>query len=153
MAYTPYYSQGVKFIKIARIDDQGNDNTLSLQELDTVRIKFSDVGIVDYPITSIAKYDDYFLFGVATTNKTSSTDNEILNYRASGSKMYLVGNGVDDTIITNYTEAYDNLGYFNPTTGIYTLGNLPNIPIRFTFSASITGSNTGNVSVFINSSI
>lgn len=153
MAYTPYYSQGVKFIKIARIDDQGNDNTLSLQELDTVRIKFSDVGVVDYPITSIAKYDDYFLFGVATTNKTSSTDNEILNYRASGSKKYIVGNGVDDTIITNYTEAYDNLGYFNPTTGIYTLGNLPNIPIRFTFSASITGSTSGNVSVFINSSI
>jgi hypothetical protein len=153
MAYTPVFSQGVKFIKIARIDGQGNDNTLSLQELDSIRIKFSDVGIVEYPITSIAKYDDYFLFGIATTNTTSSTDNQILNYRASGSKLSIVGGGVDDTTITNYTEAYDNLGYFNPTTGIYTFGNSPNIPVRFIVSSSVTGSTTGNVLISIISNL
>jgi hypothetical protein len=31
MPYTPVFSQGVKFIKIARVDKQGKDNTLSLQ--------------------------------------------------------------------------------------------------------------------------
>jgi hypothetical protein len=153
MAYTPVFSQGVKFIKIARIDDQGNDNTLSLQELNSIRIDYSDTNIIEYPITSISKYDDYFLFGVATTNVTSSTDNQVLNYRASGSKLTTIGGGVDDNTITNYTEAYDNLGYFNPTTGYYTLGNLTNIPIQLITSASVTGSATGNVVIFINSNI
>ena len=58
MAYTPTFSQGVKFIKIARVDDQGKDNTLSLQELDSIRIDYSDTDIIEYPIVSIAKYDN-----------------------------------------------------------------------------------------------
>ena len=153
MAYTPVFSQGVKFIKIARVDDQGNDNTLSLQELNSIRIDYSNTDIVEYPITSISKYDDYFLFGVATTNVTSSTDNQILNYRASGSKLATIGGQIDDSPITNYTEVYDNLGYFNPTTGNYTLGNLTNIPIQLITSASVTGSATGIVVIFINSNI
>ena len=153
MPYTPVFSQGVKFIKIARVDKQGKDNTLSLQELNSIRIDYSDTNIIEYPITSISKYDDYFLFGVATTNATSSTDNYILNYRASGSKLTTIGGGIDDSTITNYTEVYDNLGYFNPTTGNYTLGNLTNIPIQLITSASVTGSATGIVVIFINSNI
>ena len=152
MAYTPVFSQGIKFIKIARIDDQGKDNTLSLQELNSIRIDYSNTDIVEYPITSIAKYDDYFLFGVAPTNVTSSTDNQVLNYRASGSSRTIVADG-NDTSLTNYTESYDNLGYFNPTTGYYTLGNLTNIPIQFIISASFTGSASGGVNIQIYSNI
>jgi hypothetical protein len=156
MAYTPVFSQGVKFIKIARIDDQGNDNTLSLQELNTVRIKFSDVGIIDYPITSIAKYDNYFLFGVVPTNRTSSTDNEILNYRFSASYTRDFASGVS-YIIDNYgdygAEAYDDLNYFDINTGEYTLGNQSNIPITFTVSASVTASADSTVNLYINSNI
>jgi hypothetical protein len=95
MAYTPFFSQGVKFIKIARIDDQGNDNTLSLQELNSIRIDYSDTNIIEYPITSISKYDDYFLFGVATTNITSSTDNQVLNYRFSASYSRNFASGIN----------------------------------------------------------
>lgn len=153
MPYTPYYSQGVKFIKIARVDDQGKDNTLSLQELNSIRIDYSDTNIIEYPITSISKYDTYFLFGIATTNAISSADNYILNYSASASSRTTIGGGIDDSTITNYTELYDNLGYFNPTTGYYTLGNLTNIPIQLITSASVTGSAAGSVSVFINSSV
>jgi hypothetical protein len=153
MPYTSYYSQGVKFIKIARIDDQGKDNTLSLQELNSIRIDYSDTGIIEYPITSIAKYDTYFLFGVATTNITSSTDNYILNYRASGSSRTTIGGGQDDITLINYTESYDNLGYFNTSSGQYILGNLTNIPIQFITSASVTGSASGNVNIQIYSSI
>lgn len=146
MPYTPVFSQGVKFIKIARVDKQGKDNTLSLQELNSIRIDYSDTDIVEYPIVSIAKYDDYFLFGVATTNITSSTDNQILNYRFSGSYSgsytdlteflninNLEGNGV-------WVESYDNLNYFTGSTGRYTLGNLPNIPITLIASCSVTSS-------------
>jgi hypothetical protein len=143
MAYTPVFSQGVKFIKIARIDDQGKDNTLSLQELNSIRIDYSDTGIIEYPVTSISKYNDYFLFGIAPTNATSSTDNEVLNYRFSASytRDFAVGTSY---ILNNYipygSEAYNNLGYFDMSTGRYTLGNQPNIPISIKVSASITSS-------------
>ena len=157
MAYTPYYSQGVKFIKIARTDEQGNDNTLSLQELDNIRIKFSDVGIVEYPITSISKYDTYFLFGVAPTEATSSINNEILNYRASASYSRQFTSGTS-YILSDYGtyggESYDDLGYFNLSTGRYTLGNQPNIPIIVKVSASITSSlDEVTTILYINSSI
>ena len=152
MAYTPVFSQGVKFIKIARIDDQGKDNTLSLQELNSIRIDYSNTGIIEYPITSISKYDDYFLFGVAPTNVTSSTDNQVLNYRASGSSKTTVAGG-NDIAITNYSESYDNLGYFNTSSGQYVLGNQTNIPIQFITSASVTGSASGAVTIQIYSNI
>jgi len=143
MAYTPVFSQGVKFIKIARIDDQGKDNTLSLQELNSIRIDYSDTGIIEYPVTSISKYNDYFLFGIAPTNATSSTDNEVLNYRFSASytRDFAVGTSY---ILNNYipygSELYNNLGYFDMSTGRYTLGNQPNIPISIKASASVTSS-------------
>lgn len=143
MAYTPVFSQGVKFIKIARIDDQGKDNTLSLQELNSIRIDYSDTGIIEYPVTSISKYNTYFLFGIAPTNATSSTDNEVLNYRFSASytRDFAVGTSY---ILNNYipygSELYNNLGYFDMSTGRYTLGNQPNIPISIKASASVTSS-------------
>ena len=149
MAYTPVFTQGVKFIKIARIDDQGKDNTLSLQEINSIRIKFSDVGIVEYPINSISKYDNFFLFGVIPTEITSSTDNQVLNYRFSAS-FYTEGTIpqgtsriLPGTTGGSYIISYNNLSYFTASAGRYTLGNQPNIPITFIVSASITGSGGG----------
>jgi hypothetical protein len=149
MAYTPTFSQGVKFIKIARVDDQGKDNTLSLQELNSIRIDYSNTDIIEYPIVSIAKYDTYFLFGVAPTNATSSTDNQVLNYRFSAS-FYTEGTipaGASKVIPEDtggsYIVSYNNLNYFTASAGRYTLGNQPNIPITFIVSASITGSGGG----------
>ena len=157
MPYTPYYSQGVKFIKIARIDDQGKDNTLSLQEINSIRIDYSDTGIIEYPITSISKYDTYFLFGVATTNITSSTDNQVLNYRFSASYTRDFGITSGDEALTNYgtygTEAWDDLNYFNTSSGRYTLSNLTNIPITIVYSASVTSSDGIPTSVKLISNI
>ena len=157
MPYTPYYSQGVKFIKIARIDDQGKDNTLSLQEINSIRIDYSDTGIIEYPITSISKYDTYFLFGVATTNVTSSTDNQVLNYRFSASYTRDFGITSGDEALTNYgtygAEAWDDLNYFNTSSGRYTLSNLTNIPITIVYSASVTSSDGVPTSVKLISNI
>jgi hypothetical protein len=157
MPYTSYYSQGVKFIKIARVDDQGKDNTLSLQEINSIRIDYSDTGIIEYPITSISKYDTYFLFGVATTNITSSTDNQVLNYRFSASYTRDFGITSGDEALTNYgtygTEAWDDLNYFNTSSGRYTLSNLTNIPITIVYSASVTSSDGVPTSVKLISNI
>jgi len=154
MPYTPVYSQGVKFIKIARVDKQGKDNTLSLQELNSIRIDYSDTNIIEYPITSISKYDDYFLFGVATTNITSSTDNYILDYKFKAGWTGSLTDAV--TILSSYNLSgsvnYDNLDYFNTSSGEYVLGNQPNIPITIVSSASVfaTTSQLGQLLIFSN---
>ena len=146
MAYTPVFSQGVKFIKIARVDDQGKDNTLSLQELNSIRIDYSDTDIIEYPITSISKYDTYFLFGILPTNQTSSADNEILDYKF---KAGWTGSFSTGTALTAYNLSgsvnYDNLNYFNTSSGRYVLGNLPNIPITIGATASISSNVNANV--------
>ena len=52
----PTIPAGVKYVKIARKDAQGNDNTLSLQELTNLRFAFSDVsGIINYEILNISE--------------------------------------------------------------------------------------------------
>ena len=158
MAYTPVFSQGVKFIKIARVDDQGKDNTLSLQELNSIRIDYSNTDIIEYPITSISKYDDYFLFGVVPTEATSSTDNQILNYRFSSSYKRTLGNS-DDFTLNNYgtygSVAYDTLINFTSASGLYAFENLTNIPVKLTLTSSVTSSGTlgGSVIMRISSSL
>ena len=74
-------TKGVKYIKINRFDKQGNNNTLSLQELTNLRLKFDDLGVVDFPILSITEYSDYYLyrvgpviFGESTNKFKSPTD-------------------------------------------------------------------------------
>jgi hypothetical protein len=158
MAYTPVFTQGVKFIKIARVDEQGKDNTLSLQELNSIRIDYSDTSIIEYPITSISKYDDYFLFGILPTNQTSSADNQILNYRFSSSYKRTLGNS-DDFTLNNYATygsvAYDTLNNFTSASGLYTFENLTNIPVKLTLTSSVTSSGnlSGGVAVHISSSL
>ena len=142
-----FFTPGVKYIKIARYDAFGNDNYQSLRELDNIRINTVDKGIIDYPVVTITEYPSsslngpYFLYQIVTTNVTSSTNNQILNYQVSASRnvSFTMNNG-DEVYLTNLTESVDNLNYFNPIAGIYTLGNTPNIPLTYTASVQWDGS-------------
>jgi hypothetical protein len=68
--------------------------------------------------------------------------NRVLNYfvSASYSNENVFNAGTEYNLDTIYTEFSDTLGYFNPTTGIYTAGSEFEVPITFIISASITGS-------------
>jgi len=72
----------------------------------------------------------------------------VLNYfvSASYSNDNVFTAGTEYPLDTLYSEFSDTLGYFNPTTGIYTAGSEFEVPITFIISASITGSGvlTGN---------
>ena len=80
----------------------------------------------------------------------------VLNYfvSASYSNENVFTANSEYSLDTNYTEFSDTLGYFNPTTGIYTAGSEFEVPITFIISASITGSGglTGNdyINVYTN---
>ena len=141
---------GVIYIKVARKDNQGNDNTLSLQELNNLRIKFSDRGIVNYPIVNITEYPDYYLYQIPRVNITSSTDNNIRDYRFSASALLSpftqTVNGDSSTDIGMYvSEPFDYLNYFDTSSGIYTFGDTPNIKTIFTASVYVSPGGTRSV--------
>jgi len=147
MANTPVYTRGVKYIKVARIDANGRDNTNQLQNLTNIREVFSDISYpIQYNIVSATEYPTYYLYTIVPTDVTSSADQEILNYKVSGSSTSTVGapsgfpSNPQRFVSCSIQLGTNTLGYFNATSGIYTFGNTPNITLSWT--ASVTGSVT-----------
>jgi hypothetical protein len=139
-------TKGVTYIKINRIDNEGNDNTLTLQGLTNIRIIYSDIGIVNYPVYSIAEYDDYYLYQLVTTNVTSSTDNNIRDYTldvtSSGGTYnlssipadYNFNNDSGGPIIWAITTDIQN--YFDTATQSYIFENTSNIYLTCSFTVN-----------------
>jgi hypothetical protein len=156
MALTTSYTRGVKYIKVSRFDANGVDQSNQLQNINNIRMLFSDyINPVDYPAVSITEYPDYYLYAIIPTDTTSSTDNQILNYKISAS-----GASISDITpsgyagpkiyqLDNFSVSYPGsnpLGYFNTGTGTWTLGNTPNITLDVT--ASITFTTIGSAAFY-----
>lgn len=154
--YTQTVGRGVTYAKINRNDLEGNNNTISLQELEKLRFKFSDTGIVDYEVTSISEYPSYYLYSINLKNITSSLENNILNYSFSASaytgstKLYM--NDGNTWSGSNLASSIDSLSYFNPTTSKYTFGDTPNIKIHFSASVTLDNGLQGSFELRKNSS-
>ena len=77
-------SKGVKLIKIHRYDNDNNDQSFYLENLQNISFNYSDAGLANYTIVSTKEYDDYFLFGISPTGGsqllTSSADDNVLDY-------------------------------------------------------------------------
>jgi hypothetical protein len=124
----------IDYIKINRFDNQGNDNTVSLQELDTLRIKFSDAGVIDFPLFTISEYPTYYLYTTYVNGNITSTNNNVINHQFEASSgAYFLLDGTDWTG-TTLIASIDNNSGFNSTTGRYTFNDTPNINIIFTAS-------------------
>ena len=132
----------ITYLKISRFDKEGNDNTLSLQELTNIRWTDSTAGLIDLKILNIAEYPTYYLYTVSSKTwiNTSYSDDNKLNYSlsasfsgpsASAGLMYL----------DNWTVHNVSGGTFD--TFYYTFDVTPNFTTRYT--ASITAYN-GNAS-------
>ena len=147
MANTPVYTRGVKYIKIARIDANGRDNTNQLQNLTDIREVFTDISYpIQYNIVGVTEYPSYYLYSIIPTDITSSVNQEILDYTVSGSSTTVVDapSGFPSNpkrfVSCSLKSGTNTLGYFTASSGIYTFGNTPNISISWT--ASVTGSVT-----------
>jgi hypothetical protein len=155
MANTPVYTRGVKYIKVARIDASGKDNTTQLQNLTDIREVFSDINNpVQYDIIGINEYPTYYLYSIVPTDVTSSVDQEILNYKVSGSSTSI--NNVSSTypavggwvgLVNNFTiqGGTNTLNYFTASSGYWTFGNTPNIAINITCSIDYSVTSIGGV--------
>ena len=81
----------VQYIKIARIDQNGNDQTNTLDALTQITIPFTNSGNKNYIISSRTRFSDYYLFIVdldvspdASTQPINTTSTTI-NYDFEGS--------------------------------------------------------------------
>lgn len=145
MSQTTVYTRGVKYIKIARQDSGSVDNSSALQNLTDVRIQFSNITTpTQYNVTSITEYPTYYLYSIVPTDVTSSTDQEILNYRVSGSGGSVTAGG----LLTNYiTQSGTNvLGYFDGT--FLNMGNTSNVLLTMSFSISHSNGSPVTMSIF-----
>lgn len=138
MPNTPVYTNGVKYIKIAKQDSGSVDNSIELQDLTDIRIKFSDINNpVQYNVASIAEYSTYYLYSIFPLDVTSSADQEILDYKVSASITSSQNYSNSPFTLINYsnvTSLNNPLGYFNSSSGEWNLNNTPNIYINVTCS-------------------
>jgi hypothetical protein len=134
-----FITPGIKYIKVSKFDSEGRNNTTSLREITDLRLNTNDNGFINYPIVARTEYEDYFLLQTVTTNITSSTNNQILDYQVDVQNTIAftfdpsTGAGFD--LIEYNIENSNPLGYMDVGSGEYTLGNTPNIPIIITASA------------------
>lgn len=140
---------GPSYLKVHKLDNNGINNDAALGQIDKLLIKYQSYSTYDEcVILEKTENPDYFLFKV---QQAIPNDDYIKNYSVSSSKAPTIypSSPSIPTIFTNYGNVTGNtLGYFNNTTGIYTLNNTPNIKISITGSAIVGG--TGNGKFFIN---
>jgi hypothetical protein len=149
---TPPYNVWItQYLKIAKIDCSGSNNTTVLGDITQVVIYNSVLGTyVPYYVTVLNENPNYYLYTLnkSQTYISSFWPNQVFNYTVSSSvtASYNVGNGSPKTVINwNSTLAGTNLphygtSYFNTSSGILTFENTPNTLL--TLSASITSSGT-----------
>jgi len=159
--WVPIYN--TKFLKIAKIDCSGSNNTTALGQLDTILINTPIVGYptnvwLQYDVTVLNEQSNYYLYQANSvkylnqpiTYISSSYPNQVFNYTvsASNASTFIPSSLTIPTTVTLYGSVSGNtLNYFNSTTGIHTLGNTPNTPISITGSVLIGGTGTGKFNI------
>ena len=140
-------TSGVKYIKINRLDTDGEDYGPRITNADNIRINYSDIGPVLYDILTIQQQSNYYLLGVINQPITSSI-NKILDYRVeattfpANTPISSTPTTLTDLGASGWNVLNNSLQYFisqSPNTyySYYILGNTPNTKLIFTASGSI----------------
>ena len=79
---------GIKYIKVAKIDASGNDRSDALEQMKTLRLTFTDLGLVAFQVTDRVEYTNYYQFTVNPIEPLpggaiTSSDNRVYNYTSS----------------------------------------------------------------------
>jgi hypothetical protein len=137
----------IDYIKVARIDQEGDDNTLSLQELTHFIWTDSTTGKIDLTILNISEYSTYYLYEVKSkvlSRTTSYADDNILNYAFSASSAGSMNANTSPYYLGTWNIINNATGQFGGT--YYRFALTPNCNIRYTASINITNPNGSPVS-------
>ena len=149
-------NNGIKYIKINKVDFNGLDLDNPIDNINTLRIRYSNGNIGNYSLYGIpTEYADYYLLRVyPETSYTSSTDNTILNYRAVASKGFA---SIPNTLtkISSLTVSSNPSGYLTGSSGNYISPNLSNVFVQITgsFQVEEVGGGIADVVLYLVSSI
>ena len=144
--YGTIYNDGVKYLKINKFDANGTDKSDYLAQMTSIRINHGDIGVKQYNIATTQVQNDYFIFGLTYPQPTTSSIGDINDYTFAASSSfagYNVSQSYASSVsMTNYTNTSGNsLGFFNPTTGLYTSGQTPNASLNAAISYQVNNPN------------
>jgi hypothetical protein len=139
-------TNGVKYIKVNRYDINNVNQSDYLGQLETITLVYPDrTSPIIYNIAGTQEFNNYYLYSIgpylpgSMNNFNTSSVGDIKNYTlTANSSSYtrsVVGNAFTPTT-ASLISSLDPLNYFNNTTHIYTLGNTPNIALKFEITAS-----------------
>ena len=135
-------AEGVKYIKVAKIDKNGVNQTLSLQSLSVLTIPYS-TGNITYEILDISEQPNYFLYSVDNPN-IEHGDRALLEYDFSSSvdlvnPAYQCGpsSTILDIPISLENIASDNLNFYNSTLEKYIINTYTQKNTTVEFSGSL----------------
>jgi hypothetical protein len=141
---------GPVFVKIHKFDNNGVDNTTALGQITQLLIKystFSSYSTMD--ILTINEYPTYYLYEVNNLG-SNTVDDYILNYFVSASQASPFPiPPTPQTLVVYGSTTGNTTGYFNSTTGIYSVANTPNITLSITGSMLAVGSGAGKFDLIL----
>lgn len=150
----PNYTRNITYAKIARIDQLGNDNTFSLQELTSLKWTDSNVGEIILTVTNITEYQNYYLYEVTSDTFSSTSgifigDDNVLDYTLLATNSPVVFTGYN-YFTSSWSVVTDNAGGFNASRGYYSFPLTPNTVTQFTASIDLTLTTPATFSYAIN---
>jgi hypothetical protein len=111
-------TKGIKYIKINRLDSNGEDYGALIQNANNLTINYPDVGSIQYDILTTQPQGNYYLLGVITQPITSSTFSYLLTSRSVNFSPENINflNSDDNAIFNNattpqYSNIYQDIDY------------------------------------------
>lgn len=144
-------TKGVKYLKINKIDKDGENFAPQLNAADNIEINYPDIGLVQYNILTTQEQDECYLMWVIPVENTSSLNNvKDLSFQLFGQVSLTLAPGGTATWNNNNdgglnVSTGNGGGYYNDVTDIWDF-NLANTPTSVT--SSITVSNVVGPSAY-----
>ena len=133
-----------KYLKVAKLDCNGNDQSYPFGQATILKL-YSSISneYFSYTLSNVAEYSNYYFYEANETELFTGSlwTNEILNYSTTASITTTRTLPLTNQYLINSwpIESGDTPNYFNTSSGIYTLGNTPNIPLIISASTHTFG--------------
>ena len=129
-----------KYLKVAKLDCNGDDQSFPLGQATTIKLYIPAANYyASYNLSTVTEYSNYYFYIANSTEFFTGSlwPDQILNYSVTSSiTTPRTLPSINSQIINSWLiESGDAPDYFNTSSGIYTLGNTPNL--KLTISASV----------------